>query len=296
MRPRLMGGDWNGFGFERLSDRRESVSVTVDQNFDFADDSYLKVFLQAEPPVISHFRYIQDTLVANRRSSFFDLVLGWYQPMLDSCPNSVLFPFGNCSWFGTPSRSCGSWSPQTEFPGPKEFGVSLMTTNKNWCPGHLLRNEAYAALPERIGDLRTRKYRSLFNIPNGTSSIGADGPKIDKAPFIAPYQFGVEAENCQVRNYFSEKLIDRLIVRSVPLYWGCPNLGDFFNMDGIIPFKDTRDLLRRLGQLTPRTYQEMLPAIEDNHARAVALASIWDRIDLEITKGLERKLVSKGGI
>lgn len=41
-------------------------------------------------------------------------------------------------------------------------------------------------------------------------------------------------ENVRQRNYFSEKLIDALLTRTVPVYWGCPNIGDYFDSAGFV--------------------------------------------------------------
>jgi hypothetical protein len=35
-------------------------------------------------------------------------------------------------------------------------------------------------------------------------------------------------------SYFSEKITDCILNKTSPIYWGCSNIGDFFNMDGII--------------------------------------------------------------
>ena len=35
-------------------------------------------------------------------------------------------------------------------------------------------------------------------------------------------------ENSAQENYFTEKIIDCLLAWTMPLYWGCPNIGDFF--------------------------------------------------------------------
>ena len=41
---------------------------------------------------------------------------------------------------------------------------------------------------------------------------------------------------------FTEKLIDAFLTGTIPLYWGCPTIGEFFDMDGILLF-DNVDVL-----------------------------------------------------
>lgn len=48
------------------------------------------------------------------------------------------------------------------------------------------------------------------------------------------YMFSIIIENNSVDNYFTEKLLNCFAVGTVPIYLGCPNIGEFFNRNGII--------------------------------------------------------------
>ena len=61
-----------------------------------------------------------------------------------------------------------------------------------------------------------------------------------------------------------KKLIDCLITGTVPVYWGCPSIGDFFNKKGFIVVDSVNDVGEALSKITPELYQQMLPYIEDN--------------------------------
>jgi hypothetical protein len=41
--------------------------------------------------------------------------------------------------------------------------------------------------------------------------------------------YSVAVESSSETNYFTEKLIDCLITKTIPIYWGCPNISDFFD-------------------------------------------------------------------
>lgn len=45
---------------------------------------------------------------------------------------------------------------------------------------------------------------------------------------LEEYWYSIAIENGQERNYFSEKIVDCLLLSTMPFYWGCPNIGDFF--------------------------------------------------------------------
>ena len=44
-----------------------------------------------------------------------------------------------------------------------------------------------------------------------------------------PYMFQIAIENAQRRFYFADKINDCFVTGTVPIYWGAPNIGDFFD-------------------------------------------------------------------
>ena len=42
------------------------------------------------------------------------------------------------------------------------------------------------------------------------------------------YAYTVVLENAQEKNYWTEKISDAYLSWCIPIYWGCPNIGDFF--------------------------------------------------------------------
>ena len=44
-------------------------------------------------------------------------------------------------------------------------------------------------------------------------------------------------ENTVMKNYATEKLIIAYSSGTIPIYWGCPNIGDYVNMDAILYLK-----------------------------------------------------------
>jgi hypothetical protein len=54
-------------------------------------------------------------------------------------------------------------------------------------------------------------------------------PIADKWQAIEPYDFHIAIENSRVPNYWSEKISDAYLGLSLPLYFGCPNIGEYFS-------------------------------------------------------------------
>ena len=55
--------------------------------------------------------------------------------------------------------------------------------------------------------------------------------------FVGNYKFMICFENTSMPNYITEKLMIAYKHGTIPIYWGCPNLGDYVNMDAILHLK-----------------------------------------------------------
>ena len=91
-------------------------------------------------------------------------------------------------------------------------------------------------------------------------------------------QFHLCIENAKRRNWFTEKLIDCLITKTVPVYWGCPNVGDWFDERGFIFVDNLNDIVEACNSLDENTYNEMLPYIEENYTRSLGYANVSERL------------------
>jgi hypothetical protein len=222
------------------------VSVSVD-TFNFEDKQPYRVFWQTEPNEIVN---NEEKIIRNH--GFYDLILTWNQEILSQCGNARLFPMASV-WAHEPDTS------------QKKFQASFITSSKAACYGHKYRLGVYDALPAEVrcqahGHLTTplpvSKHRSPPYLPT-------------KHSMLVPFQYTVTLENAQHNNYFSEKLLDAFATKTIPIYWGAPNVGEFFNKDGILQFDSTQDLMGILQGLEPNFYQTKQAAIEENYQKAL---------------------------
>jgi hypothetical protein len=244
-----------------FSDQVRPVSIAVD-TFDFSDTTEYRVFFQLEPPDIVP---TEQPLLDNH--TFYDLILTWNQRILDGCPNNAhKFIFGTCRWAEDPVDDCDV--------SKKRFAASYLTSSKTMCKGHHFRHDIFNALPEQVGQLLITKHMSPPYVE-------------DKKEFLYPYMFSIVCENGRYKNWATEKIVDCLVSRTVPIYWGAPNVSEIFNADGIIQFETCDELLRILEKLTPEDYTSRLAAIEDNLHRAMGLTNLHARIDEVIRQHLK---------
>jgi hypothetical protein len=116
----------------------------------------------------------------------------------------------------------------SDLPPKKTKKISIITSNKTYTKGHRKRIECALKIKKYFGE-----HVDLFG--NGFNSF------IDKWDVLAPYEFHIAIENSVERNYFSEKITDPILAYSLPLYYGCPNITDYFSLPDFlrIPNLDT---------------------------------------------------------
>jgi hypothetical protein len=53
-------------------------------------------------------------------------------------------------------------------------------------------------------------------------------------------------------------------IKTIPIYWGCSNIGDYFDIDGIITFNNVDDLVYITNQLNENYYENRKEIINKN--------------------------------
>lgn len=157
----------------------------------------------------------------------------------------------------------------------KTKSVSMIDSGKRFCSGHIFRGEAYDKLVKnRDVDMWGRAHKPF----------ALDEISKEKEEPLASYRYSITIENEGAENYFTEKIIDCFMYGTVPIYWGCPNIGDFFNTKGIIQFRTLNELDACLDKATPEYYNEIRDAIEDNYERCKKYLSMDDTLAQNIKK------------
>ena len=92
----------------------------------------------------------------------------------------------------------------------KKFTLKLMEYKQVDCPGKVLNNMKDAIAPRH------------------------DNWEEGKRRFIEDYKFTISFENNKMIGYTTEKLEDPLYAHSVPIYWGNPNVKNYFNSNAFV--------------------------------------------------------------
>jgi hypothetical protein len=110
-----------------------------------------------------------------------------------------------------------------------------------------------------------------------------------KTEALADYRFSITIMNAKHNNYFTETLVDTFRCGTVPIFWGCENIGEFFNEKGILKFNTGPELFEILDNLSEGLYLEMIPYIKENYEIAKKYLCVDDMIAENLIKTLGLK-------
>ena len=103
--------------------------------------------------------------------------------------------------------------------------MSIMISQKQFAPGHMYRH----TLVQEI--LKTRLPIDIYGRGCGYYSLLQDSRikgDFQKYELYDGYQFNISIENYQTNHYFSEKIINPLLMNITPIYLGCKNIASYF--------------------------------------------------------------------
>ena len=103
---------------------------------------------------------------------------------------------------------------------------------------------------------------------------------------LGPYQFSIVIENSREPTYFSEKLIDCLLCNTIPIYWGAPNVDQYFDTDGMIICQNVQEIQKAINTVTEEDYQRLSQVAPENHERALS----YINQELHIAKMLQKEI------
>ena len=107
-------------------------------------------------------------------------------------------------------------------PITKENKLSIVVSNKKISTDHQHRLN----FVDRLINSSIAKYIDVYG----------DGykPIPDKWNAISPYKYHLVIENSNIKDYWSEKLADSFLGFAVPIYYGCPNILDYFSEKSLL--------------------------------------------------------------
>lgn len=125
-------------------------------------------------------------------------------------------------------------------PMQKTKRMSVVASNLMQLEGHRRRVEYVRQLRKHFGD-------AIDYFGRGTNEVS------DKYEALVHYKYSIAIENSSIEGYFTEKLFECFLTYTLPVYYGCPDLTNYFDERSFIridilnpegSFKVIEDLLR----------------------------------------------------
>lgn len=211
-------------------------------------------------------------LVQNFRD-YYDVVLTYEDDILQTNPKAQLF------------RCADTWVAGF-VPPYKKFAVSTVVGGKNdlRMKGYAMRHELY----NRRGEIKmstdfylSKNYKWVHADYNNALVLG------DTKTILFDCMFHIAIENRSMKHYFSEKLLDCFQTRTIPIYCGCENIEDYFNIDGIFKVNSVDEIISVCNSLTEAEYDRRKDAMEDNFKLAQSRISYLDQLKDKIIQVLK---------
>lgn len=190
-------------------------------------------------PQITDWVKMNSDLVMNT----FDLIFTHNQDLLNINPDKF-------KW--VPAQ--GTWIKDLKVYDKTKM-ISMIASNKNMCEGHRKRLEWV----ERFRD-QVDFFGRGFSTEISTKEEG-----------LCDYMFSIAIENASYETYFTEKLLDCFATGTIPVYYGAPNIGDYFNKDGIIDLSEEFDV-------SDEIYYSKMDAIKENLEKTKKMEVLEDFI------------------
>lgn len=169
--------------------------------------------------------------------------------------NKVLYHTG-APWFVNKSLDQLEKTTYVE----KNKKISIITSTKAFTRGHQLRLDFALKLKEYFKDKIDLYGRGLKEFE-------------DKWDVLSPYKYNVCIENGAYENYFTEKITDCFLSHTFPIYYGCPNLGDYFKQESffkidIANFKESVSAIEQI--IDDEThYERSLSSLIDSKSKSL---------------------------
>ena len=266
--------------------------MTIFSNFRPSDDPFYDGLKALNKPITFFFEYIPQSIEqlqinpynfiwlaepdeffgmhtwVRNNSNLFTGILTWHEETLQNCPNAILFPY---------TGDQGAMAELTNeefdiFTTKKEnnlkFEVSFLSGAKTLVEGHRFRQEIYK-IKDQI-NIPKKWFYTLNDFNNESFTKGGIGrpDRIwgEKQILFNETMFHVCVENVWHDNWYTEKIGDAFVTKTVPIYKGCPNIEELgYDERGILRFNTTPELISLINSLTPDVYYDMKPYVDYNY-------------------------------
>lgn len=247
----------------------EPCCIIVDTPYVFSQ-TLPNIFIHVEPNVIIN----NEQYLINNYSKYHT-IFTYNQNVLNKCSNAKKYIYGTTFLQKNVYENIDI--------SKKKYAISHLAGAKNDTIGHKLRI-LFHNNQDKLKDYPITFFRSFAQRPHITDYgnnpfIGHEAER--KTDLFLEYQFAIVIENCRQTNGFTEKIIDCLLTKTIPIYWGCDNISNYFDTTGwiILETETVEELQEKLKILTPEYYDKYKDNIEKNYTIALKYTDLYENLN-----------------
>jgi hypothetical protein len=166
---------------------------------------------------------------------------------------------------------------------PQKFCCTFISN-----PSGVIRNKFIEELE------KNRKIDHFGTYKNNTGgSFPGDYNSQNLIKKMSEYKFVICFENSEEDAYITEKIINPLLANVIPVYWGNKRIGDYFNIDRILHFKDENDMEKVINIMCNMNDLEYIKIINEDQKDILNVKTNIDIIADDIKRVIRGNKISK---
>lgn len=153
--------------------------------------------------------------------------------------------------------------------------ISTVLSNKYRDPGHIKRID-FVQFLEKKGIIA-----DVYGTDRGWKNYKGQLKSYEKDNALFPYKYTFNAENHEIDNYYTEKLIDGILAECLVFYWGCPNICSLIDSRAFVKLELVdfeKDLLIIQEALRDNWWEQRLPYIQEAKKKILNETSFFPRL------------------
>jgi len=128
----------------------------------------------------------------------------------------------------------------------KEKNITTDLSERKFC-NFIYSNSKYSTPLREYFFLKLSEYKKVDSGGKFRNNIGK--PVDDKIDFIKKYKFTIAFENSSLSGYTTEKLMEPMVVNSLPIYWGNPTVQTDFNKKSFVCIQDYESVEKAIDEV-----------------------------------------------
>lgn len=187
----------------------------------FQNPNAYKIFCHVNEPTTCRWTESVSNIIKHHKA--YDKIVTSNKEVLNNCKNAVFMAYGT-TWLNKSKHHPDAFGKYEESLSTlkKDLSISTICNSLQGKPGYEIRR-TICRNANKI-NIPTRFYSSTRFPIEGLPLL----PNDDKINLFGS-MYSIAIESSQEDSYFTEKLIDCLVTKTVPVYWGCSNISDFFD-------------------------------------------------------------------